>query len=286
MSVPSFARPLHPSSPPSSPSTPQPAASSTKSDAPPVYAPPPSLKTTKKKAPKKKKLKDPSAPKRPQTSFLFFSGEERPKVRTEFGNISVGEVAKEIGRRWAMLDKSKKEKYEAASAEAKARYLEDMKNYQPSQHFLEKKAEQAEKQYKKVVGGEMGRYFNFLEGNWMKVAEENVEMTANQVQEMIWKTWSKGKVDSKKQKPKNVRNPAEPKRPLSAFFIFQNHMKMELVKKGVTLSSSSKEVKDMMAERWSSLGIEEKQMFINQAEERKEQYLKEMVEFKRKYSED
>jgi len=243
-----------------------------------------------KKAPKMKFIKDPSAPKRPQTSFLLFSGEERPKVKEELGNISVGEVAKELGRRWAEMDKTQKEKYEVASAEAKAKYLVDKENYQPSQLFLEKKAEQVKKQEKKVVGGEMGKYFNFVEKNWMKVAEENKEMKANEVQEMIWKTWNKDNmVDAAKQK--KVRDPAEPKKPLSAFSLFQKHMKMELVKKGVTLTSSSKEFKDMMSERWSSLEEAalweaEKKRFIDQAGELKVKYMKENDEFRRKNNED
>ena len=43
--------------------------------------------------------------------------------------------------RWAELDKDKIEKYEVASAKAKARYLDDMKNYQSSKQFLKKKAD-------------------------------------------------------------------------------------------------------------------------------------------------
>ena len=42
-----------------------------------------------------------------------------------------------------MLDKDSKGKYETVHRKAKVRYEEDMmKNYQPSQEFLEKKAEQ------------------------------------------------------------------------------------------------------------------------------------------------
>ena len=308
MSVPSFSRNiLHPSSPPSQTSRPTPSyteaseavsthsltapasLSSTEAFAPPppVSVPSPFQKSIKRKAPKKKTLKDPSAPKRPQTSFLHFSGEERPKVIAELGNISVGQVSKEIGRRWAELDKDKIEKYEVASAKAKARYLNDMKNYQPSKQFLEKKAEQVKNQQKKVVSWEMGEYFLFVQRKWMKVVKDHQDLKANDVQEMVWKMWSRGKVNyATKQKTKKVRDPAEPKKPPSAFFLFQNHIKMELAKKGVTSTSNSKEVKEMMAERWRSLVKEEKQTFLNQVDEKKQKYLKEMEEFKTMNSED
>ena len=77
------------------------------------------------------------------SSFFQFGDEERPRVREKLGNISVGEVGKELGRRWAVLDKDRKGRYETIHMEAKARYEEEMKSYQPSQQFLEKKAEQA-----------------------------------------------------------------------------------------------------------------------------------------------
>ena len=70
---------------------------------------------------------------------------------SELGNISVGEVGKEMGRRWAELDKDKKGKYETIQAKAKVKYEEEMKNYQPSKEFLEMKAEQDKK---KLTGTE------------------------------------------------------------------------------------------------------------------------------------
>ena len=119
-----------------------------------------------------KALKDPSAPKRPMSSFLLFSSEERPKLMAELGNIPNGEVGKELGRRWAVLDKNSKGRYETAYLEVKNRYEHEKENYQPSKEFLEKKAELGRKE-NKVGGSEnMAEYFSFLEDNWRKVGEE------------------------------------------------------------------------------------------------------------------
>ena len=123
-----------------------------------------------------KMLKDPAAPKRPMSSFFLFGEEERPRVREKLGNISVGEVEKELGRRWAVLDKDRKGRYETIHMEAKARYEEEMKSYQPSQQFLEKKAEQAS------VG--IADYFNFLEKKWVPVVVEHKFMEEKEVHEM------------------------------------------------------------------------------------------------------
>ena len=62
--------------------------------------------------------------------------------------------------------------------EAKVRYEEDMKNYQPSQQFLEKKAEQASEG--------MTEYFSFLKKNWTTVVVEHKVMEEKEVQEMVW----------------------------------------------------------------------------------------------------
>ena len=100
----------------------------------------------------------------------------------QLGNISVG---KELGRRWAVLDKDRMGRYETIHMEAKARYEEEMKNYQPSQEFLEKKAEQASEG--------MAEYFNFLKKNWTTVVVEHKVMEEKEVQKMVWQMWSKEK---------------------------------------------------------------------------------------------
>ena len=46
---------------------------------------------------------------------------------TELGNISVGEVGQELGRRWAVLDNDRKGRYETIYMEAKVRYEERKK---------------------------------------------------------------------------------------------------------------------------------------------------------------
>ena len=65
----------------------------------------------------------------------------------QLGNISVG---KELGRRWAVLDKDRMGRYETIHMEAKDRYEEEMKNYQPSQQFMEKKASKPVKGWQSI----------------------------------------------------------------------------------------------------------------------------------------
>ena len=143
----------------------------------------PPIKNTLRR-PKNKALRDPAAPKRPMSAFFLFSEEQRPLVMAELGNISVGEIGKELGRRWAVLDKDKNRKYDAVYLEAKARYEEEMKTYQPSHQFLEMKAKREMEEK-----NNMAEYFSFVEINWKKVAKEKHVVEKGQLQDILWKIW-------------------------------------------------------------------------------------------------
>jgi len=78
---------------------------------------------------KRKKAKDPNAPKRALSAFFWFCNDERPKVKESMPEASVGEVAKELGRRWNAISSDVKQKYEALAAKDKARYEKEMKGY-------------------------------------------------------------------------------------------------------------------------------------------------------------
>jgi len=78
---------------------------------------------------KRKKAKDPNAPKRALSAFFWFCNDERPKVKETIPDASVGEVAKELGRRWNAISPDVKQKYEALAAKDKARYEKEMKGY-------------------------------------------------------------------------------------------------------------------------------------------------------------
>lgn len=78
---------------------------------------------------RKKRAKDPNAPKRPLSAFFWFCNDERPKVKAQMQEATVGEVAKELGRRWNECTEDQKSKYEALAAKDKARYEKELKAY-------------------------------------------------------------------------------------------------------------------------------------------------------------
>jgi len=75
------------------------------------------------------KKKDPNAPKHPLNAYLLFSAEERNKIKEDTPNISLSDLGIELGRRWAELDQTIKQKFRALAEEAKKKYDLDMAAY-------------------------------------------------------------------------------------------------------------------------------------------------------------
>lgn len=82
---------------------------------------------TPAKGEKRKRKKDPNAPKRSLSAFFFFNKEEREKVKKDFPNYTVGDIAKELGKRWEKCQN--KAKFEALAKADKARYEKEMAAY-------------------------------------------------------------------------------------------------------------------------------------------------------------
>ncbi|THV44022.1 hypothetical protein BGAL_0761g00010 [Botrytis galanthina] len=89
----------------------------------------------KEKAPKRaakkteKKKKDPNAPKRGLSAYMFFANEQRDNVREENPGISFGQVGKVLGERWKALNEKQRTPYEESAAKDKKRYEEEKANY-------------------------------------------------------------------------------------------------------------------------------------------------------------
>ena len=103
-------------------------------------------KTKKKSSPK---VKDPNAPKRGKSSYIFFCAENRSVIQKELGSDAKAvDVTKELGVRWNALKQSTKvkdkkavEKFEQEAKDDKERYDDEMKNYvRPNTAVLEEQA--------------------------------------------------------------------------------------------------------------------------------------------------
>ena len=78
---------------------------------------------------KGKAKKDPNAPKRGKSSFMFYSTEMRAKIKEENPDLSFGDLGRKIGEMFKALSPEEKAKYEKKAAGAKQKYEAEMKTY-------------------------------------------------------------------------------------------------------------------------------------------------------------
>ncbi|KAM8906097.1 high mobility group protein B3-like [Lycaon pictus] len=81
-----------------------------------------------------KKKKDPNAPKRPPSGFFLFCSESLPKSKSTNPGISIGDVAKKLGRCGNNLSDSEKQPYNKA-AKLKEKYEKDVADYKSKGKF-------------------------------------------------------------------------------------------------------------------------------------------------------
>ena len=88
---------------------------------PPFAAPKPS--------PKKKK-KDPNAPKRPVSAFMYFQKEKLPEAKSDNPGVPVKDVRKMVAKLWDELEDEKGKPYRDLAREDKKRYETALKKYE------------------------------------------------------------------------------------------------------------------------------------------------------------
>lgn len=78
-----------------------------------------------------KEKKDPTAPKRATTAFMYFSNEMRKKVREQDPSLAMTQIAEVLGKLWGSMSDEDKAKYQSMANADKKRYEEEKKNWEP-----------------------------------------------------------------------------------------------------------------------------------------------------------
>lgn len=78
-----------------------------------------------------KRKKNPKAPKRGLSAYMFFANEQRENVRDENPGISFGQCGKLLGKRWKELNEAERTPYEEKAAEDKKRYEDEKAKFNP-----------------------------------------------------------------------------------------------------------------------------------------------------------
>jgi len=137
----------------------------------------------RKQSNRRKVIKDPNAPKKPKSAYLFFCDQERPKLQAR-GDLTFGEVGKELGKQWKVT--TDRRKFEVMAVEDKARYDEQMEDYDaPPVRYKNEKG----KKYKDPNHPKKGKsaYLFFCEIERPKL--EAAEMTFGEVGKELGRRW-------------------------------------------------------------------------------------------------
>lgn len=78
---------------------------------------------------KKRKAKDPNAPKRARSAYLYYVNANLDKTRTQHPNFKMTEVMAKLGEQWKALPDKDKKPFEAMAVKDKTRYETETAKY-------------------------------------------------------------------------------------------------------------------------------------------------------------
>lgn len=158
------------------------------------------------------KKRDPHAPKRGKSAYLFFCDAHRENVKRDLGEeAKATEITAQLGKRWKALlangsGKAKAElaKYTEQAEADKSRYEQAKANYVPSDDFAEDSKGRRKKVAKTGPKRAKSSYLFFCEDTRAKIKEEFPEMSAIDVTTELGKRWNALKAKGDKATKKYV----------------------------------------------------------------------------------
>ena len=143
------------------------------------------------------KRKDPNAPKKWCSSYIWFCRDVRNTVKEDNPDMKATEVLKEMGNMWRNLSDKKKAKYQKEADKDKARYLEEMKGYTPPETTDEEPTKSRKKKVNDGPKKPMSAYLFYCKDARTQLKEDNPDMKATDVTREMGAMWRKLSDDEK-----------------------------------------------------------------------------------------
>jgi len=102
-------------------------------------------KLKKPTARKTKAKKDPDAPKRNSSAYIYYGKKRRPEAKAENPDLTFGELTKLIAKEWKDLSDKKKKPFVAKAEADKTRYMKEKEEYEESKSDGEEKPKRGKK---------------------------------------------------------------------------------------------------------------------------------------------
>jgi len=245
-------------------------------------------------------VKDPNKPKHSKNAYMFFNATESIIVRKDNPAWGMGEVSKEIGKRWAELPEDQKQKYQDMADKDKVRYEEEMKTYQAPPPVMVAVKDVKDPNKPK---GPKSAYTFFGSEVGAEIRADNKGMSLSEVSKEVSKRWKEvdevtkqrfealavsdknrfeqEMKDYKPPTPKSAKKQKDPNAPrgrMYSYMFFCNEMRPKIWKEQPELKMT--ELAPKISALWKELGDDQKKKFEEMAEADKKRYESEMELFK------
>ncbi|KAL3934861.1 MAG: hypothetical protein SGBAC_009510 [Bacillariaceae sp.] len=214
----------------------------------------------------KKVKKDPDAPKRPTSSYMYFAKETRSEVVAKHPDAKPTEVTKIMGAMWKELSAQSMKKFEKMAAADRERYATEKEVYTAEVATKKAVAEQEEiarfEQDKKEA-------MELLESTKQISAELNIQTIGGEAMSVV---------SDLSAKSKKKKDPNAPKRALSAynFFFTENR---ESIKSKMPAETNNKDLMSEIGRQWKALAESKKKKYNKMADKDKDRYSQEMAKY-------
>lgn len=133
-----------------------------------------------------RKKKDPNAPKRGMSAFMFYSNDVRATVKAERPDLTFLNIASEIGARWKQLNDKQKKKYEAMALKDKQRYENEKEGYTPDPAFLKQGKKKKDPNAPKRA---LSAYLYFCNDNRASCQKKNPNAKITEIASLLAVQW-------------------------------------------------------------------------------------------------
>jgi len=152
--------------------------------------------------------KDASAPKRPLSGYFQWAGENRERVQSEHGSLSLAEVTKKLGEMWRELPAGEKSGYEEKAKSEMEAYKIKFEKYKKTKKYAEHEKNLLEYNIKmtyKPFGKDENMpkraqtgYMLFAAAERPKISLENDGKKVTEIMALVAKAWKELSEDEKK----------------------------------------------------------------------------------------
>ena len=155
----------------------------------------------------KRRKKDPTAPKKNSSAYIFFCKKTRADVKASHPDMKGTDVTKELGRIWREdLDDEDKVEFIEQATEDKTRYDEEMKDYTPSAEWISQSESSSEddggkkKKNNRKSGPKRAipAFMFFCKAKREEVKSNNQDMDAKDVTRELGRIWREDISDDEK----------------------------------------------------------------------------------------